>query len=195
MKFRKLMQFAVLLTTITATGALLADRDGSHDDDHGSWSERLGWGEKGSKGEKIASNGLSATSNAAWKKECGSCHLAFNPGMLPERSWRKMMSGLESHFGENASLDPKTAEEITRFLVENSADQGGGRRSSKIAQSISASSTPLRITETSYFIRKHDEVRASVFQRKSIGSPANCAACHKGAEQGDFSEHNVSIPK
>jgi hypothetical protein len=36
---------------------------------------------------------------------------------------------------------------------------------------------------------------AAVWQRKAIGSAANCAACHPGAAQGRFSEHDVRIPK
>jgi hypothetical protein len=38
-------------------------------------------------------------------------------------------------------------------------------------------------------------VRADVWKRPKVGSPSNCMACHKGAEQGDFSEHAVAIPR
>jgi hypothetical protein len=34
-----------------------------------------------------------------------------------------------------------------------------------------------------------------VFRRASIKSAANCTACHGGADQGNFSEHAVRIPK
>ncbi len=30
-------------------------------------------------------------------KECGECHLAFPPQMLPARSWDKLMGDLASH--------------------------------------------------------------------------------------------------
>ena len=36
-------------------------------------------------------------------KECGACHMAFQPQMLPKRSWGKIMSELPNHFGEDAS--------------------------------------------------------------------------------------------
>lgn len=129
--------------------------------------------------------------NAKWKAECASCHTLYQPGFLPARSWRKLMSGLDKHFGENASLDAVTNKEITDFLVKYSADSG----SSRIARSIPASSTPLRITDTPWFKREHDEVGANVWKRPKIGSPSNCAACHAGAEQGDFSERRVRIPR
>ena len=134
---------------------------------------------------------LRQASNANWKTECGACHMTYHPGLLPARSWRKMMDGLDKHFGQNASLDPIPQKEITSFLVKFSADQGN----TKYAKSIPAASTPLRITETAWFKREHREVRAEVWKRAKIGSASNCMACHKGAEQGDFSEDKVAIPR
>ncbi len=54
---------------------------------------------------------------------------------------------------------------------------------------------PPRISTTAWFVRKHDEVRAEVWRRPSVGSPANCLACHSGAEKGDFDEDRVKIPR
>ena len=135
-----------------------------------------------------------STENPKWKTECSTCHIAYPPGFLPERSWRKIMSDLKSHFGESAELDTPARDEITKFLLDNAADHGSSK-SSKIAKSIPANQTPLRLTETQYFKRRHDEVSASVWKRKSINSAANCAACHPGADKGNFSEHAVRIPK
>ena len=42
---------------------------------------------------------------------------------------------------------------------------------------------------------EHDEIPAQVFKRASIGSAANCIACHSGAEQGYFDEDSVRIPR
>ena len=173
---KKWMQFLVLISSITTTSALLA-------------SGGIGESGEGS-GPQMA-----PVSNAKWKTECSSCHMLYHPGLLPERSWNKLMGGLDKHFGENAGLDSAARDEISRFLVMNSADKQDNRRSSRINQSIPASATPLRISETRYFISKHDEVSSSTFKRKSIGSAANCVACHKGAEKGDFSESQVKIPR
>lgn len=133
---------------------------------------------------------LPRAANVKWKAECASCHTLYHPGLLPERSWRKLMGGLDKHFGENASLDPLTQQEITGFLVQHSA-RGGSR----YAKSVPAGATPLRMTETAWFKRDHHEVRADVWKRPKVGSPSNCMACHKGAEQGDFSERGVAIPR
>lgn len=133
---------------------------------------------------------LPRVANVNWKAECASCHTLYHPGLLPERSWRKLMSGLDKHFGDNASLDPPTQQEITGFLVQHSA-RGGSR----YAKSIPAGAAPLRMTETAWFKRDHHEVRADVWKRPKVGSPSNCMACHKGAEQGDFSERGVAIPR
>lgn len=133
--------------------------------------------------------------NAKFKTECTSCHMAYPPGLLPERSWTKMMGTLDNHFGEDASLDEKTRKDILDFLVKNSSDHSNSRRGGKILSSIAKSDAPLRISETSYFIRKHDEISAEVFKRKAIGSKANCMACHSGAESGNFNEHEVRIPR
>ncbi|HCX33937.1 MAG TPA: cytochrome C [Rhodocyclaceae bacterium] len=145
--------------------------------------------------ERDRGRDMPATTNAKWKAECSSCHMAYPPALLPERSWRKLMGGLDRHFGENAGLDAATAAEITSFLAANAADRNGGRRGAKMMTGIGSPDVPLRITETPYFRRKHREVNPAVFKRAAIASPANCAACHAGAESGSFSEHDVRIPR
>lgn len=172
MQARKILQAATLVITVLVTGWLLADDEG---------------GERG--------RALAPVSNAKWQAECSSCHMLYHPGLLPERSWRRMMSDLDKHFNENASLDPLTQKEITEFLVRNSADHAASRRSSRISQSIPAAAAPLRITETAWFIRKHDEVNPAVWKRARIGSASNCIACHQGAEKGNFPEEGVRIPR
>lgn len=127
--------------------------------------------------------------NAAFEEECGSCHVAFPPRMLHADSWRAMMGDLSRHFGADASLDDKRRATITDFLVANS-----GRR--KTGSTRDAQGKPLlRITETAYFRHEHDEIAAATWQRASIKSAANCAACHTRAAAGDYSEHSISIPK
>ncbi len=133
--------------------------------------------------------------NTNWQQECGSCHLAYPPALLPKASWQRMMAGLDQHFGENASLDPATRADILRFLEAHAADSGSGRTGSKVMQRMDAKSAPLRITETAWFVRKHDEVPRTAWTRKSVGSAANCAACHRQAEKGVYDDDTVRIPK
>lgn len=138
---------------------------------------------------------FAVVTNSQFKAECTSCHMAYLPGMLPARSWTKMMETLNDHFGENAELDVKVKNEITDFLIKNSSDKVHTKRGDKILATINPKETVLRISTTEYFKRKHDEISPSVYKRKTIGSPANCLACHGGAERGDFSEDSVLIPK
>ena len=123
--------------------------------------------------------------NAKWQQECSGCHMAFPPGLLPAASWKKMMSGLDKHFGTDASLTPAETTEITNFLVKNESNRW------------SANTAPLRITESAWFKSKHNdrEISPAVWKRASIKSPANCLACHAGADKGNFDEHSIRIPK
>ena len=132
---------------------------------------------------------------ALWKAECASCHMAYPPGLLPERSWRKMMAELDKHFGQNASLDAPATKAILGYLVENSAEHGTSRRSARFLGAIPATATPLRITENAYFVREHREVSPGDWKLPKVGSPANCNACHSDAEEGNFSGRNVKIPR
>jgi len=120
----------------------------------------------------------------AYRAECGSCHLAYPPELLPASSWRALMTGLDKHFGTDASLDPTTAARIAAFLERNA-----GRERGAVAR------PPLRITETRWFAHEHDEVSGRVWKSAKVKSASNCAACHTGAERGDFDEDSVRIPK
>jgi mono/diheme cytochrome c family protein len=120
-----------------------------------------------------------------YKQECAACHVAFPPGMLPAESWRRLLSNLPHHYGTDASLDAATVNELATWL---SANAGTYRR---------VREAPLedRITRSAWFIRKHDEVPAAVWKRPAVKSATNCAACHTQADQGDFNEHTVRIPR
>ena len=54
--------------------------------------------------------------NPKWGEECGSCHVAYPPQLLTQSDWKKLMEGLDKHFGDNAVLDPKDNKEILDFL-------------------------------------------------------------------------------
>lgn len=118
----------------------------------------------------------------AWATECGACHLAFPPSLLPARSWRALLARLDDHFGENAELDAAARAQLEAFLVANAGRDVPGP-------------TPLRITTLRWWRHEHDELAPAVFQRKAIVTPANCGACHPGANRGVFSEHAVKIPR
>lgn len=128
---------------------------------------------------------LPIVSNAKWEAECSDCHLAYPPHFLPAQSWRAVMLGLDKHFGGDASIDATDAKEITEFLEKN-ADR---RRHSSGGKPI------VRITDMRWFKLEHDEISERTWKNTKVKSPANCGACHTQVDLGDFSEHNVHIPR
>jgi hypothetical protein len=117
-------------------------------------------------------------------QECGACHVAYPAPMLPAASWQRLMTNLQRHFGVDASLDAATAPPLAAWLVANAAT---GRRATQPPQD--------RITRAAWFVREHDDVTPSTWQRPAVKSAANCGACHAGAEQGRFDEHDIRIPR
>lgn len=123
----------------------------------------------------------------AYTQECAGCHMAFPPGLLPAASWRRMMNGLDRHYGSDASLEPAVVKELSDWLQANAAPGRRGRADSAPPED--------RITRTRWFVREHREIAPSVFRRPSIKSAANCMACHADAERGDFDDDGVRIPR
>ncbi len=142
-----------------------------------------------------SSRGVAPVENQAYIDECGSCHFPYQPGLLPARSWKKIMSSLDDHFGENAELDTELLNELSQYAMANAADHSNYKRSVKIMRSLNDSDTPLRITKTPYIINKHDELSASdITGNPKVNSLSNCKACHAKPETGSFSEDDVRIP-
>ncbi len=125
------------------------------------------------------------TPPAVYTQECGSCHLAFPPNLLPKASWQRVMNGLDKHYASDASLDAATQKQIDTWLQTYG---GQGKRAREEPPQD-------RITRSAWFERKHRGVSAATFKPASIKSPANCTACHRDAAQGDFEEDRVRIPK
>ena len=120
-----------------------------------------------------------------YAQECAACHVAYPPGLMPAASWQRVMANLPRHHGTDASLDPATVGALAGWLTANAARDG--RRSEAPPDD--------RITRSAWFVRKHREVAPATWQLPSVRSAANCAACHTQADQGDFDEHHVRIPR
>jgi hypothetical protein len=132
--------------------------------------------------------------NPAYAKECGSCHVAFPPGLLPERSWRRILGSLSNHFGDNAELKGPDADAISQYLVANSADHNRSTRSRAIVASIPPGETPTRITETSYIGGIHGGLLDPAFQGvPKVRTLSECAACHPRAALGSFAVRRYVI--
>ena len=132
--------------------------------------------------------------NVTYKENCGGCHFAYPPELLPASSWKGIVTRWDDHFGESLLLDNTSREEIGKYLEENAADRSGSEKAGKILRSLGGRS-PVRITEVPYIVKEHREIAREVFKRKSIGSFSNCIACHKTADQGRFDDDQATIPQ
>lgn len=139
--------------------------------------------------------GVAPVKNPGYLEECGSCHFPYQPGLLPERSWTKVMAGLEDHFGENAELPAEDAKILTDYLVKNAADHANYKRSRKIMKTLRPGDAPLRASKTPYLIKKHRKMsRKMVRDNPKVVSISRCKTCHTKADSGSFSEREILIP-
>jgi hypothetical protein len=159
----------------------LADDDSRHGKDH-------------RHPEKENKHHLAAVANPVYKETCGACHFAYQPELLPAASWQAIVNNPADHFGESLELDDASRNGIAEYVQANSADKSGAKRAVKIMRSL-GSGVPQRITAVPYIREKHHEIPAQVFARPAIGSPANCPACHRTAEQGIYDDDSVDIPR
>lgn len=137
----------------------------------------------------FADSRLPRITNETVTKECGACHMAFQPQFLPQRSWHRLMDSLANHFGEDASLPEATRQEIADYLIGNAGDVSSSREGYRFVKSIAPDQTPLRITEVPRWVREHrGEVRESVWSDPRVRSKANCTACHRGAAFGLYDD-------
>jgi hypothetical protein len=114
-------------------------------------------------------------------QQCSACHMAYPPQMLPARSWQALMSDLGHHFGEDASLSDQDRAAITGYLNSHAADgPASGREGQQFLRGLSPSATPLRITDTPWWLRRHSEISPQRFNNTKVKTPANCGACHNG---------------
>lgn len=124
-----------------------------------------------------------------YKQECGSCHIAYAPFLLPKSAWDSMMSDLENHFGDDASLEEETHARIAVFLEKYANDV----LDTKFTQQ--KESKEIAISQTSYWEVAHRKLNPKIFKTEAIKSKANCQTCHKDAESGIFAKNAVDYKK
>ncbi|PTT20295.1 cytochrome C [Acidovorax sp. HMWF029] len=121
---------------------------------------------------------------SAYTQECAACHTAYPPGLLPAASWNRVMTGLTKHYGTDASLDAATVRQLNQWLQ---AHAGTYKR-------VNEEPPEDRITRSAWFEHKHRKIEPAAWRLASVKSAANCAACHKGADQGQFDDHDLRMP-
>lgn len=120
-------------------------------------------------------------------KECGECHMAFQPAFLPARSWNRMMDELASHFGDDASLPADKVQAIRTYLTANAGDVEAAGRAGKYMRWVAPGGTPQRITHNPAFEREH-LFPERVWKDPGVVTKSNCLACHRRAEQGWYDD-------
>ncbi|MBK5970147.1 MULTISPECIES: diheme cytochrome c [Thiorhodovibrio] len=142
---------------------------------------------------------IAPATQPAYLEECGSCHLAYPPGVLPADSWKHILApeSLANHYGDDAWLPEDLVAEVRDYLMANGADTSARIRERAFAVPGAARSDASlpRITETPYFIRKHNQVPARlVTDNPEVGSFSQCNRCHIGTDKGVFDESQIDIP-
>lgn len=117
-----------------------------------------------------------------YRDECASCHVPYPPALLSSAQWRQVINSLDRHYGSDASVDAAAREAIMRFVVERSGREGG------------ADNGLPRISTGRWFVREHRGAAAQ-FKNPAVKSAANCGACHRGADRGDYSERGLVLPR
>ena len=132
--------------------------------------------------------------NATYQQECGACHMAYQPGLLPPRAWAEIMAplALGDHFGDDASLAEAMRTEISQFLGSDSANLAG---QAYPPDAMSSGQDLPRISATPGFQREHGEIPVRLVKdNPEVGSFSQCNACHRRAAEGDYSERWIDIP-
>lgn len=145
-------------------------------------------------GRRLRRHALAAPAPPAYGQACGQCHMAYPAVLLPAGSWQKILAGRQDHFGQPLELTPGELAEISAYLSANAAGATGCKLGRKVLEGLDGQ-TPLRLSQTPYLLRKHRRLTAQEFARPAVGGRGNCRACHPGAEQGDFKDDRVSVPR
>ncbi|MDH4127971.1 MAG: diheme cytochrome c [Spirochaetota bacterium] len=195
---KKIVPLITLLVMFLSLSIFADDHehDENHDnDDHHYYKKKH---KKKNRGYINYQSGNNANSNEGklYQKECSACHFTYQPELLPKRSWKAIMNGLEKHFDADASLEEKEKNDILKYLLENAGDAKyiSYKYFRKINKSIYSDQTPIRISEISYFIRKHRKIPKKFIVQDEVKSLSHCQKCHITADKGNYSEHSVKIP-
>jgi hypothetical protein len=141
-------------------------------------------------------NGVLMVSDAGYQKECGACHIAYSPGLLPAASWELVMGQLEKHFGESVALPPATKSTILRYLADNAMDKSPYAGSQVLFEKLQPGSVPHRIMLMPWLAYRHAVIREGMAKNGKIQVKrlSNCGECHRGAKDGSYALGELLIP-
>jgi cytochrome b len=126
-----------------------------------------------------------------WTKECGGCHLAYSPALLPQRSWERMMREQDRHFGEDLSLSPAASKAL---LEEAASVRASTWAQWKLAASAPAGESPQRISELRFWRHAHRDLAENAFRAPVSSGRHDCESCHLDAGSGIFQPRMIQRP-
>lgn len=132
-----------------------------------------------------------ALASRPWGKECGSCHLAYPPALLPMRSWERTMREQEKHFGEDLSLSEASVARLLQAASAAPSSWGAW----KLNRSAPAGDAPLRITELPFWRHAHEGIAEARFKPPGATGRHDCEACHRDAASGIFHPRMIQSAK
>ncbi len=132
--------------------------------------------------------------NDTWNEECGPCHLAFHPSLLPRRSWTAMWAGQHEHFGDDLALSDDTLRTLDAFAQAHATEAEESEAAWEIGRSVPGGEAPLRITKTRRWNELHARVDDAVWTHERVGGRSDCAACHEDAEAATFDDGAMRLP-
>jgi hypothetical protein len=195
---RTVIIIALGILLAASVGTVMSSRDWGEQDEE-PYERRYGPGEdesdhRGGGWPRPAAD-VHPVENQTYRSECGDCHFAYQPGLLPQRDWARIMRSLSDHYGDDASLGASEVRRIRDYLVANAADRSTLSRSRAFAAQPGDREALPRITATGYFRREHYEIPDRlVLGNPEVGSFSRCQACHRNAEHGVYNEDEVVIP-
>lgn len=128
----------------------------------------------------------------AYATACSDCHAVFHPSLLPSASWSELMGTLDDHFGEDATISSMDQAGITEYLIAGAAEQTDTKPGHVFRQVDAVK--PFEIAASPFWRRTHAKITEDIFASPSVGSKANCSACHSDAVAGWFYPGQVEIP-
>jgi len=189
MRSKRVLFFTLILATLAVSFFHVSPAKGDRDD-HG---RRDRYRER-HRDDDHRTKYLRPVTDTTYKENCGVCHFAYQPELLPSASWEKILSLPEDHFGESFELNEEAKKSILAYLHTNAAEHSGAKRAVRIIKCL-GTQAPMRITEIPYIKRKHQDIPAEIIKRETIGSLSSCTACHMQAEEGIYDDDFVVIPK
>lgn len=100
------------------------------------------------------------------RHECGECHPAFPPEALSVRQWHAILRNLSNHYGEDASLSPKTLQQVRENLLQQAGPE------------VDAS-TPLLVSNGAWWRNRHQKLAQKGTRKRKGIRMDNCVACHE----------------